>query len=104
MLAKIHHHHHHPPCTMSVELVGLQGQLDSPSLSFAKWYSFCSVSSPQCSMSSAHSLCGINRLFFPSITPKITALCFLSSPILAKFANRLIFRLIAFCMMISFLS
>src|SRR6218665_591285 len=45
--------------------------LDSPSLSCCKWYNFCSVSSSQCSISSAHSLCGLPLLFFPSITPNI---------------------------------
>src|SRR6218665_2397832 len=38
-----------------------------PSLSCAKWYNFHSVSSPQSSKSTAHSLCGLPLLLFPSI-------------------------------------
>src|SRR6218665_3979044 len=71
--------------TMSIELIGLQCQLNSPSLSCGKWYSFCSVSSPQSSMSSAHSLCSLPLLFFPSITPNSAVLNFLSLPIQAHF-------------------
>src|SRR6218665_1155346 len=67
--------------------IGLLTTFDTPSLSCTKWYSFCSVSSPQSSMSSAHSLCGLSLLCFCSITPNFSVLSFTHSGDISKQAH-----------------
>ena len=69
----------------------------------------CSLSLRQSFMSSSHSLCGLPLLFLPKLPPitpdiTVTVLSFLPSPTLSTCRNRLIFRLIAFCRIVSFLS
>src|SRR6218665_2182678 len=71
---------------MSAVIIGLQCQLDSPSPAVPILCQM--VSSLQSSMSSTHSLCGLPLLFFPSMTPNITVLRFLSSPMFGDMSKQ----------------